>query len=306
MTRANAHAHVASALAELGDDALARALRPAGSGIGGTTATLELDGIRVFVKSVPLTDLELRDPHSTANLFGLPLHCQYGISSPGFGAWRELAVHQLTTAWVLAGACTGFPLLHHWRVVPRAADLTPAAQRDVDRQFAAWGDEAIRERFAARYRATSSLVLVLEHLGRDLRSCLGSVDLAMVERELIEITAFMNGHGLVHFDGHFQNILTDGHHLYFSDFGQASCDRFSLSPDERAFLIRHRDFDPAYVLTALTNATGDTFVARYGPIARVMNQFFAQLRTSKRAPYPWLALAQAFDEVGLRRQARDR
>ena len=56
MSRAETHARVAAALAELGDDALARGLQPAGTGIGGTTATMEVDGTRVFVKTVPLTE----------------------------------------------------------------------------------------------------------------------------------------------------------------------------------------------------------------------------------------------------------
>lgn len=67
---------------------------PIGSGIGGTSALLEVDGTPVFVKRVPLTDLE-RQPdnvRSTANVFELPAFCQYGIGTigtPGFGAWRN-------------------------------------------------------------------------------------------------------------------------------------------------------------------------------------------------------------------------
>lgn len=57
------------ALRELVDTAL-----PLGSGIGGTSALAEVAGTPVFVKRVPLTDLE-REPEnvrSTANLFELP------------------------------------------------------------------------------------------------------------------------------------------------------------------------------------------------------------------------------------------
>lgn len=43
-------------------------------------------------------------PHTTANLFGVPNRCHYGVrGSPGFGAWRELAANQIVTAAVLAG-----------------------------------------------------------------------------------------------------------------------------------------------------------------------------------------------------------
>src|SRR5690349_23866715 len=105
-TRMSAHATVSSALGLLSDRRLAATVAAApslGSGIGGRSAELEVDGTRVFVKRVPLTDVELRPEHlrSTANLFELPLFYQYGVGSAGFGAWRELAAHILTTGWVL-------------------------------------------------------------------------------------------------------------------------------------------------------------------------------------------------------------
>lgn len=59
------------------------AATPLGSGIGGRTAELKVDGTRVFVKRVPLTDIEMRSENarSTANLFGLPMFYQYGAGS---------------------------------------------------------------------------------------------------------------------------------------------------------------------------------------------------------------------------------
>ena len=44
---------------------------------------LDVDGVAVFAKRIPLTDLELAHPHSTANLFELPVYCQYGVGGPG-------------------------------------------------------------------------------------------------------------------------------------------------------------------------------------------------------------------------------
>ncbi|MFF2503082.1 hypothetical protein ACFVTY_06840 [Streptomyces sp. NPDC058067] len=49
----------------------------------------------------------------------------------------------------------------------------------------------------------------------------------------------MNSRGLLHFDAHFQNILTDGRRLYFADFGLALSSRFDLSPSEAGFFERH-------------------------------------------------------------------
>ncbi|MFF5205999.1 hypothetical protein [Streptosporangium sp. NPDC000396] len=42
----------------------------------------------------------------------------------------------------------------------------------------------------------------------------------LLERELAAGISFMNANGLLHFDAHFGNILTDGSRLYFADFGQ--------------------------------------------------------------------------------------
>lgn len=73
------------------------------AGMGGRSGELDIDGTRVFVKRVPLTEAETRSENvrSTANLFGLPMFYQYGVGSAGFGAWRELAVSIMTTNWVL-------------------------------------------------------------------------------------------------------------------------------------------------------------------------------------------------------------
>lgn len=96
------HTELATSLGLLGDRELADLVAsgtPAGAGIGGRATLVEVDGVRVFVKRVPLTDTELlpENVRSTQNVFGLPAFCHYGIGGPGFGAWRELAVHTMTT-----------------------------------------------------------------------------------------------------------------------------------------------------------------------------------------------------------------
>jgi len=90
--------------------------------IGGATQSIRVADMTVFVKLVRLTDRELRaGPECTANLFDLPTWYQYGVGpgSTGFNAWREVAAHQIVSDWVLDGACSNFPLLYHWRVLPR-------------------------------------------------------------------------------------------------------------------------------------------------------------------------------------------
>ncbi|MGW6062044.1 protein kinase family protein [Streptomyces sp. NPDC055189] len=236
-----------------------------GSGIGGKAALLEIDGVPVFVKRVPLTDLERRPENagSTANVFGLPVFCQYGIGGPGFGAWRELAVHTRTTDWVLSGACEGFPLMYHWRVLPDSTPL-PAELADVDRAVAYWGGGSqVRTRIEALRQSSASVALFLEYIPQNLHQWLGEqltagADAAeractMVERNLEAGTAFMNARGLLHFDAHFENILTDGRRLYFADYGLAISSRFQLSRQEADFFDRHRTYDRVYALTYLVN-----------------------------------------------------
>lgn len=327
------HSAVSTALALLSDERLAgvvAAARPLGAGIGGRSAVLEIEGRPVFVKRVPLTDRERLPANvmSTANLFGLPPFCQYGIGGPGFGVWREVAVHTMTTNWVLAGECPAFPLTYHWRVLPEPSPYLPDELADVDRAVEYWdGSPAVRERIEAIAGARASVALFMEYFPVNLHDWLtarvaeggdaAGAAYAMVERELRDGVAFMNARGLLHFDAHFENVLTDGEHLYFADFGLATSARFTLSAAEAGFRREHLGYDRAYTLTHLVNwllaahghgraertailagcAAGAApgglpdpvaaIVARHAPLAVVMNDFFRRLRGERRTtPYP--------------------
>lgn len=340
--RLAAHSSVSTALALRSDRQLGRlvdAAAPLGSGIGGRSALLSVDGRPVFVKRVPLTERELRPEHarSTANLFGLPSFCQYGVGGPGFGAWRELAAHTMTTNWVLGGEYPGFPLMHHWRVLPDTPAV-PEELADVERAVAYWGGRPeVRERIEALRCSSASLVLFLEYLPQTLHAWLAeqleagehAADLAcsLVERELESGTSFMNGRGLLHFDAHFQNILTDGRRLYFTDFGLALSSRFDLSPAETTFFRLHRTYDRCYTVSWLVNwlitalygygrserealiracAEGApppdgpqearSILARHAPLAAVMTEFYGRIQDdSRETPYPSRALRRALD-----------
>jgi hypothetical protein len=331
--RLNAYATVNSALDRLDDRRLADAVAAAsalGSGIGGRVAELEVDGVRVFVKRVPLTDLERRPENlrSTANLFELPLFYQYGIGSAGFGAWRELAAHLMANAWVMRGEEAGFPLLYHWRVLP---DCPPEGFADVfggvDGAVAHWeGSQAVRRRLEAIGGASASLVLFLEHVPHMLAAWLdGHPDaLPWVEREVLRATEFMSSRGLVHFDAHFNNLLTDGSRVYVADFGLALSSRFELAPQEAEFLKDHLVYDRCYVPThvlrhhLLDRVRGDVdretflrdwstgrrpsgvppeiaaFLDRHARTATVLDDFHHRLlHRSKRTPLPAEALRAA-------------
>jgi hypothetical protein len=343
------YSDVSTALALLSDHQLGRLVDAAaaiGSGVGGTSALLDVADASVFVKRIPLTDLE-RAPdnvRSTANLFGLPTFCQYGVvllPAGGFGVWRELAANTMTTNWVLAKQSEAFPLMYHWRVLPGSAPLADEIA-DIDRVVAYWGGSAaVRRRLRALAQASASLVLLLEYIPQNLDAWLTSqlaagpdavtAACAMVAECLRADVAFMNTNGLLHFDAHFRNILTDGRRLYLADLGLATSPRFDLSTDERDFLARNASYDAGYAVRELANwivtnvvgiATPDTggpverndyirrcaagaqpagtpepvaeLISRCAPVAAIMNDFYWNLfGVSRATAYPAQEMEQA-------------
>ena len=140
----------------------------------------------------------------------------------------------------------------------------------------------------------------------------------MVDSELEAGLSFMNARGLLHFDAHFENILTDGRRLFFADYGLAISSRFELAQDEADFFREHRSYDRCYSVTHLVTwlavalygygpdertafvgacaqedppgglpAAVAAVLARYAPAAAVMGGFYRQFRQESRtAPYP--------------------
>ncbi|WP_370369960.1 protein kinase family protein [Catenulispora sp. GP43] len=332
-SRLAAYRTVSTSLALLSDRDVQRMLdaaAPIGSGIGGKSVLLDVAGTPVFVKRVPLTDLERRPENvrSTANLFELPAFCHYGIGGPGFGVWRELAVQTMTTDWVLAGDCEGFPLMYHWRVLPDSSPL-PEELSDVEATVAFWGGGTqVRRRIEELRDSSASIALFLEYIPRNVFQWLGEQlsiggeaaerACALVDRDLAAGISFMNAQGLLHFDAHFQNLLTDGRRLYFADYGLAISSRFELSKDEAAFFERHHDYDRRFaamyraqwLVTELFGSgsedrearlrayaegeaptgipgTAAAILTRDAATAVVMTDFLRRLmKESRQAPYP--------------------
>lgn len=255
------HDRASDLLTVLGDDQLTALLEtaaPGSVGAGGSTCVVDLDGVPLFVKRIPLTDRERDDARSTANLFDLPLTCHYGmhrLASPGFGSWRELAANLSVTAAVLNGQSEAFAMLHHWRVLPGRPPLAPEHQRfeAVLRQFG--HDAAVHSRLAELADASASLVLFFEHLPDRFPEWLedpaGRAE--VVERQLFEIVDVLRRRDLLHMDGHFGNMRADADVIHLVDFGLALSSQFDLSPAEKAFFLRHRDHDADYASMRLVN-----------------------------------------------------
>ncbi|SDM59552.1 hypothetical protein [Allokutzneria albata] len=335
-TRIADYSAVSTALTLLSDQRLAKALDEAqvlGTGIGGTASLMEVEGVRVFVKRVPITDVERQNVLSTANLFGLPAYAQYGVGtpgsaemgSPGFGVWREVSANVMATNWVLDGSCENFPLTYHWRVLDGSDAVSLS---DVDATVEFWhGSAAVRARLETP--ASGSVVLFQEYVPVDLQTWLGTQDPAAVagdvERQLRSTAAFMNSRGLYHFDAHFGNLLTDGQVVYFADMGLATSTRFELSAEESSFVRLNATHDEVYVTMRLVNwlvtahldlgpaernayirrcAEGSSpdglppvaaeIVNRNAPFVAVMNEFYWGLFTeSRQTPYPAAEIAEA-------------
>jgi hypothetical protein len=225
-------------------------------GVGGGSTVADVEGTPVFVKRIPLTDRELARPHDTANLFDLPVFCQYGVGGPSFNAWRELAANRIVTDAVLAGETAAFPLLHHWRVLPGRAPVA-AEHADVHATVALMaGSPAVRTRLEALAAATHSLVLFCEHIPHPVDGWLAEDPEAKadaVERQLAAVVGFLRDRELLHMDGHLGNMRTDGERLYLTDFGLVTSPRFDLTPAERDFVRRNAGHDAGYAAMRLVN-----------------------------------------------------
>src|SRR5882757_4609940 len=198
------HTRLSALLASCNDIELAALVgtgRANSVGVGGGSALVDVDGVPVFAKRIPLTDRELAHPRSTANLFDVPTYCQYGVVSPGFNAWRELAANVIVTDGVLAGETESFPLLYHWRVLPGRPPVA-AEHADIDAVVAALdGSPAVRARLEALATASCSLVLFCEYLPHPLLGWLHDDPASkadLFERQLSQIVAFLRGRELLH------------------------------------------------------------------------------------------------------------
>jgi hypothetical protein len=338
--RAKTYTHISTKLTGLSDATISELINkatPMHAGIGGSSALLTLDDTPIFVKKIPLTDLEQQPGHhlSTANLFDLPLFYQYGVGSGGFGAWRELVAHIMTTNWVISGDCLNFPILYHWRILPTPKPKSMDAKQteSLERDVKYWENSpAIRNRLEAKHEACAHIVLFLEYIPQTLHQWLGEklkiggniaeTAILLVDRELKLTSNFMNEHGLIHFDAHFENVLTDGKLIYFSDFGLALSSQFDLTKEEINFLNVHHTYDRCATIVNLlhcviTHLFGkdrweirlkeyinreheilssslDATLRQYASIALVMDEFYQKLqKESKSTPYPAVQLEQA-------------
>ncbi|HNB51155.1 MAG TPA: hypothetical protein PK530_04400 [Anaerolineales bacterium] len=254
-TRQSTYHTLSTALAYLTPDQLRTHLQDAASAHGwGVNHTITLGKNKVFVKTIPVTDLELAHPFATKNLYDLPTYYNYGVGSAGLGVWRELVAHIKTTNWVLSGACENFPLMYHYRIVPRMGDYSAVDPEQHERYVTYWnGNANIGQYMLDRWNAKHELVLFLEHFPHVLNTWMGKHldQLDSFLAELRKTVTFLRKNGLIHFDAHVGNTVTDGKRPYLTDFGLVLDKQFDLSENERAFFKKNTYYDEAEILAGL-------------------------------------------------------
>lgn len=298
---------------------------PHHEGIGGRSRILRLNNLPIFVKAIPLTDIE-RLPlnwRSTSNLFNLPSFYHYGVGSAGFSAWRELAAHEMTTQWIKQQQSPCFPLLYHWRAMDsQAFPLDRKTLTQIESDVAYWdGSDAVRKRLGALHSSSAYVYLFLEYVPSNLFDWLQcklqrqeTSAIEFIETKLLETCRFMRSKNFIHFDAHFHNLLTDSEEVYFSDFGLCSSKEFNLEEDENAFHHHHLFYDEASFSVNLLHCIitsyfgGENWIAhlrsclngehklhtdvmksihKYAEMAVTMDEFYMNLqKVSKSTSYP--------------------
>ncbi|MEH2079258.1 MAG: hypothetical protein V7K89_04360 [Nostoc sp.] len=220
----------------------------------GMNHTIILGESKVFVKRVPVTNIEFDNLFSTRNLYNLPTYYNYGFGSTGFGVFRELVTHIKTTNWVLSEVIATFPLMYHYRIIPlegRRADVDRSRLKDY---LEYWGNSAsARNYILDKANANYELVLFLEYIPHILETWLreNPNKLQKPLNDLRTTITFLRSKGIIHFDAHFRNILTDGKQTYLTDFGLVLDKSFTLTKNEQSFFKQNTFYDYGEVLRNL-------------------------------------------------------
>lgn len=208
----------------------------------GLNQTVKVSGRKIFVKRVPLTQYEYDRSFSTKNHFQLPTYYSFGVGSAGFGAYRELIGHLKTTNWVLNEEIVNFPLMYHYRIIPRLKPKVRVEQVRHREYIKRWnGSKNIGRYILARNNAPYELIIFLEYFPHTARSWIleNTGKFNILVKDIKALTAFLKKKGILHFDLHLSNIVTDGKSAYVTDFGLCLDRSFEFSKQERRFFNEH-------------------------------------------------------------------
>jgi len=214
----------------------------------GENSTIKISGHKIFVKSVPLTQKEFDHSFNTKNLYRLPLFYNYGVGSAGFGAFRELSCHIKTTNWVLSDEHHNFPLLYHYLIIPNLNNKKSLKPVDPKEYIKSWnGSKNIERYITERKKSQYQIVLFLEHIPFTLSSWMRkkSGHINQFSKKIYKTLDFLNKQKIIHFDAHWDNLLTDGHEVYLTDFGLCLNYSHCSTQKEKTFFKEHQYYDHA-------------------------------------------------------------
>lgn len=249
LERQEKFAFLSSALAYFDNTTLLARLDTSRAKYGwGTTQVVEFEHHPVFVKRIPLTDKEFQHAFSTENIYELPNFYHYPLGSVGFGCFRELLLSIKTSNWVLAGKLDLFPLLFHYRIVSTTQKFAEIDRAYHERYVRYWaGNKNIGRYLLERASAKRQLILCLEYIPYTVSDWLKTdiAKMSMVMEQMQKAIRFLQSRGIIHFDMHFDNMLTDGNQIYLTDFGLAIDTQFTLDEEEILFFQQHQHYDDA-------------------------------------------------------------
>lgn len=205
-------------------------------------AITTFNGRKLFMKFLALPALELQNPYNTGNLYHLPL--ELNMHGMGINVWRELLVLLKTTNWVLSGRIHNFPLLYHYRIIKRKSkslyrkDILEYAEKTWNHK-----PQVIR-RTEDVFRSQYSILVCIEYIGPGIVRWLNSKKrLSLYYSQSKRILNFLREEGVLLFDNHAGNILTDSDdNIYYTDFGLVLDREFNLTLPERRFFQNHITF----------------------------------------------------------------
>ena len=155
-------------------------------------------------------------------------------------------MHIRTTNWVLQGAIENFPLMYHYRILPRSEEKAKLNLEWYNKYVKCWNsDENIGRYIVERANAKYEVALFLEYIPYTFSKWLGKnvEQLDPFIDEILDTITFLKENGIIHFDVHFNNILTDGNKLYLTDLGLVLDKHFDLRKAEQVFFKRHTLYD---------------------------------------------------------------
>ena len=209
----------------------------------GETSIIEIDKIKIFVKSIVLTDLEYKNKYDTSNLFNLPLFYNYGIGSAGINCWRELLMHKKTTQYVLSGQCVNFPLLYHYRII----ETKPKKINFTLKKFKKWdSNKNIKEYMRCKSKTKYRILLLIEYFPKTIKDWIVEDlnNISSFYNQGFKIINFLNSKNIIHFDSHQGNFVVDiNNNIYLTDYGLVLDKDFNLSDKELTFYNDNKYYD---------------------------------------------------------------